>query len=85
MRLKVFNKLLLDKGIRNPNKNLRYMLALLQKNSGMVSFFGGGASPNGFGEDRSRVCVSNRCINGPFIFFLRRTDFEMDYFGTGIM
>ena len=39
MRLKVFNKLLLDKGIRNPNKNLRYMLALLQKESEMVSFY----------------------------------------------
>ena len=40
MRLKVLNKLLADKRIKNPNKNLRYMLCLLQKGTESVSFFG---------------------------------------------
>ena len=39
MRLKVLNKLLADKRIKNPNKNLRYMLCLLQKGTESVSFF----------------------------------------------
>ena len=64
MRLKVFNKLLLDKGIRNPNKNLRYMLALLQKDSGMVSSEGSKWTILARIDHVFRY--SNHCQNGPF-------------------